>query len=167
MNPPKKPIPLPFSEGTGKSINAKGKRAYKPRPHKSGVGQPSKYGERTTKIITGCISQGMSIDGACAMAGVTLQTHRNWMTASEAGEEGFEGYFDRISKALAMSEGVLVKKIVKNKQWQAAAWILQRRFPKTWGAAKVTVAADGGKPLASGPGGVSIIIEGGDAIEPC
>lgn len=84
------------------------------------------------------------------------------MQAGEAGDELHQDYYNQVNKALAESERALVAKVKKSDRWQAQAWILAKRFPDQWGANKLKImAADGGKPLQTGPAGVTIIIEGG------
>ena len=95
------------------------------------------------------ITQTGSIEGAAAMSGISATSFYNWMRhgrrMAEMEAEGqridiedrqFASLYRNVSEALAHLE-IRNFEIVQNAAtegvWQAAAWILERRFPGRWG----------------------------------
>ena len=99
------------------------------------------------------ISQTGSIEGAAALNGISATTYYNWMrhgkpmTDWEAEgnrldpeDETFAILYRNVNQALAHLEVrsfEIVQKAANAGTWQAAAWILERRFPARWGRRNV------------------------------
>jgi molybdenum-dependent DNA-binding transcriptional regulator ModE len=95
------------------------------------------------------ISQTGSIEGAAALCGISATTYYNWLRhgrrMAEREAEGhridsedqlFASLYRNISETLAHLESrnfEIVQRSAKEGVWQAAAWILERRFPARWG----------------------------------
>jgi transposase len=78
-------------------------------------------------LVLESLRKGLSISAACAAAQVGRTTWYRWVEADPTLEE-------RAEEALSVVESRLLALIEEHavKQWQAAAWILERRFPKRW-----------------------------------
>lgn len=72
------------------------------------------------------LAEGMSIEAACALAGIHRDTYYSWRKRPELA--------GRIDAALATAEAALLATVraASNDDWRAAAWILERRYPDTW-----------------------------------
>ena len=103
---------------------------------------------RTTKCtkpvieaICLALQDGLPFESACECGGISKQTGYDWLKRGESGEDPFLTFSDAVKKAQAIGEYALVR-IVQNasfKSWQAAAWLLERRFPDRWGRKPATV----------------------------
>lgn len=106
------------------------------------------------KIVT-YVRTGSYIETAVVAAGISKQTYYQWMKAASAAEEAAEvaerkgeqsprltkqqklcfELRDAIEKALAEGElsDLMTIRIASKRNWQAAAWRLERKFPDKWG----------------------------------
>jgi transposase-like protein len=88
-----------------------------------------------TEIICQYIEKGNSYETAAQAVGICRPTIYNWMERGEKGEEPFLQFLQSIKKAKAKSEirhiDVIDKAMEKN--WQAAAWWLERSNQSNWG----------------------------------
>jgi len=78
-----------------------------------------------------------SLEAAAAAVGVDDSTIKRWRARGLIEETGpFRAFCAALSRARARSEAPLAAIVAKAAQqdWRAAAWILERRFPDTWGA---------------------------------
>jgi hypothetical protein len=70
------------------------------------------------------------------LAGIHEATFYNWIKWGEAQARGryFE-FFEAVKKAEAEGQAALVATInvASKDSWQAAAWILERKYPEEWG----------------------------------
>lgn len=85
--------------------------------------------------ICDLIKVGMSYENACAKAGIRRSTFHNWLAKGEQknARAKYVKFVDEVYKANAEVEFQLLKQIQDAKEWQAKAWILERRFPERWG----------------------------------
>jgi hypothetical protein len=75
---------------------------------------------------------------ACKYAGVSYSTFRTWMLAGEAEEAdaGMQAFVRRIRQAEAtgaLRDLARIHEAALAGDWQAARWLLERRFPETYG----------------------------------
>ncbi len=88
-------------------------------------------------MVAHFIRQGYTVEQACELAGIGRTTFYAWLSRGSQQPNSIYGAFvDAIKKAEAESELLLLQRIEKaaeRGQWQAAAWMLERRFPKLWG----------------------------------
>lgn len=100
-------------------------------------GRPSKLNEDTKSRLLQAIRLGCTYDKACAFAGISYQTLRNWIKRGEQSTKGqYFDFVDELKKAEASAVvGWLahIEKAAKDGTWQAAAWKLERRYPREWG----------------------------------
>ena len=100
------------------------------------MARPSKLTPETRDIIIEGIRLGLRYDDAALAAGVSYQTIRNWVKKGEENKSGkYVEFLDALKVAEGEGEKMLVALIQKaaRKQWQAAAWILERRHREKWG----------------------------------
>lgn len=95
---------------------------------------------RKERILQG-IKQGLTQERSAIAAGITERTFYNWIERGEKDTSGiFFQLFQDLKKAEAEGELNLLKTIqdASKHTWQAAAWILERRFPSRWARPKQT-----------------------------
>jgi len=88
--------------------------------------------EEQTKAVTDALRAGGFLETAIAFSGVSKPTFYKWMKRGEKERRGpFRTFFDAVKKATAFAETRYLKIIgsAASSQWQAAAWILERRWP--------------------------------------
>lgn len=103
---------------------------------KRGGGRPTKLTPELQELLCRIISEGNYLETACAIAGIRRQTVRNWMRTGARQKRGAKREFlDAIKKAFATAEAKNVRIIATaaSEQWTAAAWMLERKYPKRWG----------------------------------
>jgi transposase len=94
---------------------------------------------------------GCYVETAAACAGISRDTFYDWMKRGGKGEKPYKQFADAVDQAMAESEARDLAVILKaaEKNWTAAAWRLERRFPDRYGRhdrtkveAKVEVTTD-------------------------
>lgn len=103
-------------------------------------GRPTKLTPTVVKALCSAIRRNATYELACASAGITYQTFRNWMIAGESGDSGpHVEFFDAIKKAEAASalKHLATVERASSRNWQAAAWMLERRYAEGYGRQKV------------------------------
>jgi len=87
------------------------------------------------EIILQYIEKGTSYETAAQAVGICRITIYNWMERGEKGEEPFLHFLQSIKKAKAKAEIRHIEVIDKamDKNWQAAAWWLERSNQANWG----------------------------------
>ena len=88
-------------------------------------GRPSKYTPETLDALKRAFRLGMKKEYACPIAGITVETFNTWIYQKS-------GFFELIRKAEAEGMQANLDRIERaaDKQWQAAAWNLERKWPK-------------------------------------
>lgn len=98
------------------------------------------------------VRAGAYLETAAAYAGIDKYLLLRWLKIGRARPKGVYGRFvEAIERAWAESEIRDVHAIGKATEhsWQAAAWRLERRFPKRWGRQeRVEVSGPDGGPIA-------------------
>jgi hypothetical protein len=91
---------------------------------------------RTIRLLLQGLESGLSIESACALAGIHRSTWYEWRNRPELQEQ--------IEAAMVKAEAALLEsvRVAGQSDWRAAAWILERRFSSTW-AKKSEVQTDG------------------------
>lgn len=87
------------------------------------------------KAILSCIRAGNYIHVACMAAGIHEGTFRKWIKLGRLGEEPYAAFYAELRQAVAQAEVGRLKLVEAASlvNWQAAAWMLERRSHKRWG----------------------------------
>jgi hypothetical protein len=106
----------------------------------------SKYTAEAHKTIVKAIKLGETYKGAAMAAGISERTFYEW-------REKHPRFLQAIEKATSEMRRANIEYIAKKAPttWQAAAWLLERRFPNEFGRRSVEVSGpDGGAiPIAA------------------
>lgn len=125
--------------------------------------KPKLNAERQAKIVA-VLANGHFAETACAQAGIACGTFYNWLAKGEKQAKGeYRDFLEAVKKADADFEVIALGKIKaaaepvadRPGQWQAYAWILERRHPKRWGRKRVEIVGDDGGPVQADIGGVA------------
>lgn len=105
------------------------------------MGRPTKCTPERTMRITKATRAGAPLEVAARFAGITPQTLRNWIRRGRADQQAdrsspysrfVEVYDTALGEVGVFALGVIVG-AAQNGTWQAAAWLLERRFPEHFG----------------------------------
>lgn len=143
------------------------------RSKEGGICRPPdwKFSQEVAETVLGALMAGSYIDTACDLAGIHRTTFYRWLRrgsrliveakrrADRYGrphedvweliepqdERGIAVFADRVRKALAQAQITHIALIRKaaSKHWQAAAWMLERRYPEQWGRRRLDIEAEG------------------------
>ena len=101
------------------------------------MGRPTKLTEDTQQTIIGAIQLGMYQEQAALLAGISTSTFYIWMQQGRQPDNPpYTEFMDAVEKARAEAEARKLRAIhiaADTGTWQAAAWWLERSFPKRWG----------------------------------
>mgnify|MGYP006275736359 CR=1 FL=1 len=106
------------------------------------VGRPTKRTPETVKKLCDAIRLGACYSDACGFAGISFDTFNEW-------RKDFPEFLEAVKEAEGAGRVQLIAKIQKaanDGNWQAAAWMLERRDPQNYGRTMRTqvTGADGG-----------------------
>lgn len=147
-------------------------------------GRPTKLDADAAEVIVRILEIPQSIATACEAAGIDEKTYHNWAkrgkAAAKAAEKGedvpeadapFLHFFRRTKKARATGKVELldvIRAVARDRQepkrWQAAAWLLERMYPKEFGRRYIKLEASGpddGPIQTTGSATVTVVLEGG------
>ena len=99
-------------------------------------GRPSKLTAESQKRITDAIRVGATYELAAQYGGVAYNTFNEWMKAGAAASSGkLREFYDAVKGAEgdAAIKWLAVIDKAALEQWQAAAWKLERRYPREYG----------------------------------
>lgn len=93
------------------------------------------FTDETREKILNALRAGNYRVAACKFAGISDDTFGRWMRAGKAGDEPFAAFAEQVKQAEAQAEASLVATIRKaaGDHWQAAAWLLERKYVTRWG----------------------------------
>ena len=89
-----------------------------------------------TERLLEAIKLGMYTEHACAYAGISSSTFRRWREKAEEGIEPFQSFWLQVNKAEAdaiIRRVARIEQAGKDGQWQADAWLLERKYPDKFG----------------------------------
>jgi hypothetical protein len=120
---------------------------------------PSKFNETTKAKIIEALEYGATYELASNYAGITYQSFRNWIKRGEAEmarletprtkpREDESPYVEFVERVRQSEGKAAVKWLLKIEQaakrnWQAAAWKLERRYPGAYGRKSVDLTSAG------------------------
>jgi len=91
----------------------------------------TKYCAEIVDAICDGLVAGLSIKAVCGIVNISEQTYYNWM-------EKYPDFNEAVNSTRPAFEAQMLE-IIKQQahdDWRAAAWILDRRYPREWGARK-------------------------------
>lgn len=101
---------------------------------KNNAGRKDKLTPEVQKKIINALELGAYIKTACDFAGISRETFYNWLKKGELETDSkYADFLAQVNKTLAKAELHSLQKIKESEQWQAHAWILERRFNSRWG----------------------------------
>ena len=115
---------------------AKKSAPKKPESKPDVGGRPPKYNDpKCIETLCATLATGATLAASCRSARISYRAVRTWVVAGESGDEKYSYFMHSIKKAEADNEISLVVDIrtAAKTQWQAAAWLLERRYPNKYG----------------------------------
>lgn len=101
------------------------------------IGRKTKYTPETVNEICKAIREGSTQNDAACLAGITTTTFHEWINTKPEFSEAVEkahADFKRANVAAIRAAGVRPQKDGTLKgQWQANAWLLERKYPDEFG----------------------------------
>ena len=100
------------------------------------MARPTKLTPETQKRITDAIRVGATYELAAQYGGIAYNTFNEWMKAGEAASSGDKHAFYETVKSAEGEAAVRWLAVIDKasaEQWQAAAWKLERRYPRDYG----------------------------------
>lgn len=110
------------------------------------MARPTKYTPETVAKIVEAIKIGATYELAAGYAGISYETFNTWMKAKPQ-------FSEQVKKAEGVAAMVWLAKIEKaasEGEWQAAAWKLERRYPRQYGrnVTQMELTGKDGGPIA-------------------
>ena len=99
------------------------------------IGRPTKCNPKTIARIAKVLALGGTINSACRAGGIDTATYYSWLRRGEEGEDPFVGFLSAVKESQAVAEHKALSIINEAMldHWQAAAWLLERRYPDDYG----------------------------------
>ena len=103
------------------------------------AGRPSKLTREVEADLTLLLAEGVPVKLAAAATNVSPRSVRRWLNEGDLRERVAEVRAAERSSSDATDETRLVVLLLRAAQtdWRASAWMLERRWPERWGAARV------------------------------
>lgn len=120
--------------------------------------RPTKLTPELTKGITTYIEGGNSPTISATLVGIAPSTYFNWMSKGSNQEPRFLEFLESIERAKAQSivnQVAHISKVADSGNWRAAAWLLERMAPESFGL-NSTRAPEAGARRLEKPHGISI-----------
>lgn len=97
---------------------------------------PSKLTAELTRQICGYVNGGVPLPTACGACGISWNTVATWLKKGRNGEKPYDEFVAAVERAKHQWEAAAAIRVTKaaDKDWKAAAWLLERRRHETWGA---------------------------------
>ena len=100
-------------------------------------GRPCGLTPQKERLLLNAISRGLPYKHAAALAGISYMTFNRWKKSGskDNAPQEFRDFCDRLETAEAKAADTLlqvISKAARTRDWKAAAWILERRYPDEW-----------------------------------
>jgi len=100
------------------------------------MGRKSKLTPSMQKQIVQYIENGNTYERSCLLCGITYATFYNWQKQGEQAKSG--KYFDFFNAVKKAEQGFIAHNVkiimdAAENTWQAAAWLLERKYPGEFG----------------------------------
>ena len=98
------------------------------------MARPTKLTPEIIESIADGIRSGLFLDQACHLAGISPSTFYLWRKEARKGTEPHASLLEAVDKAEAeaMRDALDVIREASHKDWKAAVWYLQHRWPTRW-----------------------------------
>ena len=98
------------------------------------MARPTKLTLEIQERLIEALSDGNHIETSCEFAGIEASTYYRWMDWGKKGRKEFVEFCKSIQSAIARAEIASVSRIrfAEERDWKAAAWMLERRHPERW-----------------------------------
>lgn len=101
---------------------------------KNKAGRKDKLTPDIQRKILKALELGAYIKTACDFAGISRETFYYWLERGRTEPNSkYANFLTQVNETLAKAELQSLQKIKDSEQWQAHAWILERRFNSRWG----------------------------------
>lgn len=130
------------------------KSVYIPKKSAKKPGRPTLLNPSRQATLLRAIEEGLPLKEAAEIAGISYDTLNHWTNRGqrESAPPEYRQFCQllRRSQAVAMQVNVSAIREAAKRDWRAAAWILERRFPADFARQQqVERSGPGGKPLTS------------------
>lgn len=130
------------------------KSAYIPTKPAKKPGRPTLLNPTRQATLLNAIEEGLPLKEAAEIAGISYDTLNRWQNhgKNESAPPEYRQFCQllRRSKAVAMQVNVSAIREAAKRDWRAAVWILERRFPADFARQQqIEHSGPGGKPLTS------------------
>ena len=122
------------------------------------MARPAKLTPELTREITAYISDGNSPTISATLVGISSSTYFSWMSKGSNQEPRFMEFSESIERAKAQSivnRVAYISRAADSGHWRAAAWLLERMAPESFGKNSTREPEVGAQTLEK-PQGVSI-----------
>lgn len=136
----------------GKSKKTNGRDGRNGRNGKKETGRPTKLTKELASKIAKHVEEWLPVEKACLLCDIPERYYYRWKEYGERDEKGgkesiFTRFCQEVKKAQAKAESEALKSIrLAENNWQARAWLLERRHHEQYGRRVVNemVGKDGG-----------------------
>ena len=99
------------------------------------AGRKSKLTKERQKAILTAIAQGNYVAAVCVANGISPTTYFSWLERGRHGESPYLEFLNAVTRAEQRGQVKLVSLIHSHaeRDWRAAAFLLERRHRKDWG----------------------------------
>lgn len=111
------------------------------------VGQPTKRTPEVEEAIISALKAGATHRMAADYAGIALSTLQRWLAEESDAYKEFQDAVKRASASGDLASLETIQTAARSGQWQAAAWLLERRHPGEYGRQRVEVTGKDGGPM--------------------
>jgi transposase len=114
------------------------------------AGRKTKLTPQVQEKMVQALSVGATREHAYQYAGISHEAFYNWLEKGEAGKPLYVEFYEAVKNAEAQAAVgwlALIDSAARAGQWQAAAWKLERRYPKVWGRQTVEHTVQHGGPV--------------------
>jgi phage antirepressor YoqD-like protein len=104
------------------------------------VGRKTNLTTAVQDAIVQALTLGAIHEHACQYAGIGHDSFYKWLRWGETGKAPYADFADAVKRAegkAAVTWLAQIEQAARNGQWQAAAWKLERRYPKVYGRGHV------------------------------
>jgi len=108
-------------------------------PHHAGRRRPAKFNPETVERIVQLLAAGNYHETTASAVGISAKTFYQWLRRGapdgHPNDIAYRDFRERVERAISEGEArnvALIARAASNDNWQAAAWLLERRHPERW-----------------------------------